>query len=75
MRTETSVLVPRAAVVLMTGGRGGSAISEFVKSGNEAVAGGCAGGLIVERSPPGCTGCIKAGPFFPKLVQVFTAKT
>lgn len=76
-RIKTSVCILRAAcegdagvVVLLTGGRAGSATSASVKSGIGAAAGGCAG--MVERRPPGVGGDIKSGAFFPMLVQEFT---
>lgn len=82
MRIETSVRILRAAcegdaavVVLLTGGRAGSATSASVKSGIGAAAGGCASGRMVERRPPGCGGCMNSGMFFPMLVQEFTAQS
>lgn len=82
MRIETSARILRAAregdagvVVLLTGGRAGSVTSASVKSGIGAAAGGCANGGMIERRPPGCTGCINCGAFFPMLVQEFTAES
>jgi hypothetical protein len=82
MRIETSVRIMRAAsegdagvVVLLTGGRAGSATSASVKSGIGAAAGGCANGGMVVRRSPGFGGDIKGGAFFPMLVQEFTAES
>ena len=79
MRIETSVCILRAAcegdagvVVLLTGGRAGSATSASVKSGIGAAAGGCAFPGMVERRSPGFGGDIKSGAFFPMLMQEFT---
>lgn len=81
MRIETSVCILRVAwegdaalVVLLTGGRAGSATSASVKSGIGAAAGGSPAGGMVERRPPGCGGFIKSGAFFPMLMQEFTAE-
>jgi hypothetical protein len=82
MRIETSVRILRAAcegdaavVVLLTGGRAGSATSASVKSGIGAAAGGCASGAMVKMRLPGCGGCINSGALFPMLVQEFTAES
>jgi hypothetical protein len=78
---ETSIRTLRpacegdSAVVLLTGGRGGSATSDSVKSGIGAAAGGCTDLSMSERRPPGWGGCIKIGVFFPILKQEFTAET
>jgi hypothetical protein len=79
---ETSICILRppacegvSAVVLLTGGRGGSATSDCVKSGIGASAGGCTDLSMVERRPPGWGGCIKMGAFFPILEHEFTAET
>ncbi|WVZ74799.1 hypothetical protein U9M48_022935, partial [Paspalum notatum var. saurae] len=78
-RIETSVRILRdawegdaAVVVLLTGGRAGSATSASVKSGIGAAVGGCADGTMTERSPPGWAGSIKSGVFLP--TQEFTAE-
>lgn len=81
MRIETSVRIlsvacegDAAVVVLLTGGRAGSATSASVNSGIGAAAAGCADAAMVVRRPPGCGGFIKDGAFFPMLVQEFTAE-
>lgn len=78
-RIETSVRIlmtacdGAGAVALLTGGRGGSATSESVKSGIGAIAGGCADlSMVVMR--PGWAGSMKFGVLFPMFKQEFTAE-